>query len=144
MYIPHPPWANTMDRGLRAIGYLALALFSIREAGLLPYTPDAAIWYNLAVHMVLAATAGGCALACLTGRSQVEMVILPLVLGCACASWILVVSAHGFGARSALLLSVVFLLSARMNWLRWLRHRAIILTALRDRNSNGTDGTDRG
>lgn len=144
MYIPHPPWANTLDRGLRAIGYLTLSLFSIREAGLMPYTPDAAIWYNLAVHMVLAATACGCALACLTGRSQAEMVILPLVLGCACASWILVVSAHGLGARSALLLSVVFLLSARMNWLRWLRHRAIILTALRDRNSNGTDGTDRG
>lgn len=139
MYIPHPPWANTLDRGLRAVGYLALSLFSIREAGLMPYTPDAAIWYNLAVHMVLAATACGCALACLTGRSQAEMVILPLVLGCASASWILVVSAHGLGARSALLLSVVFLLSARMNWLRWLRHRAIILTALRDHNGNGTD-----
>ena len=83
--------------------------------------------------------AGGCALACLTGRSQAEMVILPLVLGCASASWILVISAHGLGARSALLLSVVFLLSARMNWLRWLRHRAIILTALRDRDGNGTD-----
>ena len=66
MYIPHPPWANTLDRGLRAVGYLALSVFSIREAGLMPYTPDAAIWYNLAVHMVLAATAGGCALACLS------------------------------------------------------------------------------
>ena len=143
MYIPHPPWANTLDRGLRAVGYVALSVFSIREAGLRPYTPDAAIWYNLAVHMVLATTAGGCALACLTGRSQAEMVILPLTLGSACASWILVVSAHGLGARSTLLLSVIFLLSARMNWLRWLRHRAIILTALRDRGGAGTD-IDRG
>lgn len=139
MYIPHPPWANTLDRGLRAVGYLALSVFSIREAGIMPYIPDAAIWYNLAVHMVLSATAGGCVLACLAGRSQVEMVILPLALGSACASWILVVSAHGLGARSALLLSVIFLLSARMNWLRWLRHRAIILTALQDRGGAGTD-----
>lgn len=138
MYIPHPPWANTLDRGLRAVGYLALSVFSVREAGLMP---DAAIWYNLTVHIALSIMACGCALACLTGRSQAEMVILPLVLGCASASWILVVSAHGLGARSALLLSVVFLLSARMNWLRWLRHRAIILTALRDR---GGPNTDRG
>lgn len=134
MYIPHPPWANLLDRWLRALGYGAVALFSVREAGIMPYTPDTGVWYNLAIHVTLAVTALGCGAACLTGRSQVEMVILPLTLGCASASWILVISAHGLGARSALLLAVIFLLSARMNWLRWLRHRAIILTALRGRS----------
>lgn len=134
MYIPHPPWANLLDRWLRAFGYGAVSLFSVREAGIMPYTPDASIWYNLAIHVTLAVTALGCGAACLTGRSQAEMVILPLTLGCASASWILVISIHGLGARSALLLSVIFFLSARMNWLRWLRHRAIILTALRGRS----------
>ena len=137
MYIPHPPWANTMDRGLRGLGYAALAAFAFYETGMCPPNADAHIWYNLVVHAALGVFSGVCAAACWAGRSQVELVVLPLVLGCASASWILVLSAHGIGAHVTALLSVIMLLSARMNWLRWLRHRALVMKALENGDEPG-------
>lgn len=130
MFIPRPPWANTLDRGLRGLGYLALATFALHETGMCSSADNACIWYNLMVHVGLAATSSGGAMVCWLGRSQVEIIILPLVLGFSSASWILVLSAHGVGARATILLSVIMFLSARMNWLRWLRHRALVMKAL--------------
>lgn len=137
MFIPHPPWANSLDRGLRGLGYLALAAFALHETGMCPPTDDARIWYNLMVHAGLCAFSCAGALVCWLGRSQVEIVVLPLVLGFAAASWILVLSAHGVGARATVLLSVILFLSARMNWLRWLRHRALVLKALEGEGISG-------
>lgn len=130
MFIPRPPWANSLDRGLRGLGYLALAVFALHETGMCSPASVAGAWYNLMVHAGLCVFSAAGAQVCWLGRSQAEIVVLPLVLGFSSASWILILSAHGVGARAAILLSVIMFLSARMNWLRWLRHRALVMKAL--------------
>lgn len=143
MFIPRPPWANSLDRGLRGLGYLALAAFALHEIGVCPPADGARVCYSLMVHAGLGFVSACGALVCWMGKSQEEIVILPLVLGFSSASWIMVLSAHGVGARATILLSVIMFLSARMNWLRWLRHRALVMKALAEEGTEES-GVRRG
>ena len=127
-YLTEPPTAKWLDRGMRASAYASMSLFALSILGDdHPFTQSHhwSQWYADAVLylVLLSATLG--VFACLAGLSQVEMVLLPVLLGSLASVIILASASAGFVFPHVAILGTAFLLFAvRFNWLHWTARKA--------------------
>lgn len=133
-YLTEPPTAKWLDRGVRASAYASMALFALSVLGDdHPFTQSHHWdqWYTnvLLYAMLLSAVLG--TFACLSGRSQAEMVLLPVLLGSLASVIILASGSSGFVLPHVAILGTAFLLFAvRLNWLHWTARKARVIHLL--------------
>lgn len=134
-YITEPPLAKFIDRGGRALAYLALSSFSFLQT----HRPGSfisphSLWdrYTVALAIAGSAIALVAAVACVFKRSQIELVTLPLLIGVLAADALLAGGALGLRPHVFLVLASMLFVTARYNVLRLTQARARLVKTIKE------------
>ena len=134
-YITEPPLAKFIDRGGRALAYLALSAFSflqMHRPGSFINPPSLWDRYTVALAIAGSVIALVAAVACVFKRSQIELITLPLLIGVLAADALLAGGALGLRPHVFLVLASMLFVTARYNVLRLTQARARLVKTINE------------